>query len=181
MRRLLGVLIAATTVLVLDAPQDRAATSGSALPGATSPGVSAPRRRLDAPAPRRFPVVHRAHAPVHHVVVRHSPTRSFGVTVQVIPARPAATALALEQNYPNPFNTSTAINYSLVQSSRVTLRIYSVLGARVATLINQYQTPGRYSLQWDGSDDRGRRLGPGVYLYRIDAGGFTRSQKLVIR
>ena len=179
MRRLLGVLITATVVLVLDAPPDRAATTSAPLVGAASTRVSVqkvppgPRGRM-----RRPHVAHRARKPVRRVVV--TPSQTIGVTVLVIPAPPAVLAYALEPNYPNPFHSLTTIGYSLVRPSRVTIRVYSALGAQAATLINWYQAPGRYSLQWDGTNNRGRRLAPGVYLYRIEAGSFVRSHKLVI-
>ena len=81
----------------------------------------------------------------------------------------------LEQNYPNPFNPTTVIAYSIPALSRVTLRVYDVLGSVVATLVNRNEPAGRYSVQFDGS-----RFASGVYFYRLNAGGFTETKKLML-
>jgi hypothetical protein len=72
----------------------------------------------------------------------------------------------LSQNYPNPFNPSTKINYSLPYDSRVTLEIYNVLGARVGQLVNQEQSAGFYSVDFNSSS-LGKGISSGVYLYKI--------------
>ena len=63
---------------------------------------------------------------------------------------------------------------------RITLKVYTLLGQSVATLVRADQAPGRYAVSWDGTDDRGRPLGAGIYFYRMVAGPFTKSEKLVI-
>jgi hypothetical protein len=82
---------------------------------------------------------------------------------------------ALLQNYPNPFNPSTAISYQLPAASEVTLRVYDMLGREVATLVNAQQAPGTYSVSFDGAG-----LSSGVYLYRLTAGQFITSHKMVL-
>ena len=72
----------------------------------------------------------------------------------------------LSQNYPNPFNPSTSIKFSLVTDSRVTLRLFDVIGQEVATLINNDLAAGYHSTIVDGSN-----LSSGVYFYRLDATG----------
>ena len=81
----------------------------------------------------------------------------------------------LEQNYPNPFNPTTAIQFTLPKSARVTLRVYNILGQEVATLVNGNLTAGIHSVDFDAS-----RLASGVYLYNITAGDFSSTRKMVL-
>ena len=82
---------------------------------------------------------------------------------------------ALEQNYPNPFNPSTAISYQLTVNSEVTLKVFDVLGREVATLVNEKKDAGSYSVRFSGAG-----LSSGVYLYRLQAGEFTQTRKLML-
>ncbi len=81
----------------------------------------------------------------------------------------------LFQNYPNPFNPTTNIQYSVMKAGLVTLTVYDVLGRKVSTLINQYQTAGTHSINFDAS-----RLASGVYFYRIEAGSFRSVKKMML-
>ena len=81
----------------------------------------------------------------------------------------------LEQNYPNPFNPTTVITYDIAKRSRVSLKVYDVLGREVATLINAEKSPGQYQATFNGSD-----LPSGVYFYRIHAGNYTAVKKLLL-
>lgn len=83
------------------------------------------------------------------------------------------TSFALEQNYPNPFNPTTTINFSMPEASRVTVKVYNVMGQLVSTLVNREMNAGRHSVNFDAS-----RLASGVYLYRIQAGSFTATRKM---
>lgn len=87
------------------------------------------------------------------------------------------TKFDLEQNYPNPFNPSTVISYQLSPDfvGIVTLKVYDVLGREVATLVNERQNPGSYTVKFDAS-----RLPNGVYFYRIVAGDFTSVRKMAV-
>lgn len=85
----------------------------------------------------------------------------------------------LHQNYPNPFNSETSIQYDLPKRERVSIRIYNVVGKLVRTLIQEEQFPGNYTTQWDGRDDSGRYVSSGIYIYRVQAGGFEKSKKMV--
>lgn len=81
----------------------------------------------------------------------------------------------LSQNYPNPFNPSTSIKYEIANTANVTLKVYDVLGAEVATLVNKVQAPGSYTATFDAS-----RLTSGVYIYEITAGDFVKSAKMML-
>jgi photosystem II stability/assembly factor-like uncharacterized protein len=82
---------------------------------------------------------------------------------------------SLEQNYPNPFNSTTTIEFDLPKTSDVTLKIYNILGAEVATLVSDILIAGSYSYDWDASN-----LASGVYLYRLEAGEFVETKKMVL-
>lgn len=84
------------------------------------------------------------------------------------------------QNYPNPFNSQTNIKYRISSTSRVQLVIYNVLGQKVATLVNDYKTPGFYSIHWDAKNSRGIKLSSGVYFIRLVAGNYTETKKMVL-
>jgi hypothetical protein len=85
------------------------------------------------------------------------------------------TSFDLAQNYPNPFNPTTVINYSLAKSTHVMLRVYDSLGRDVLTLVNQSQSAGKYSVTFSG-----RRLPSGLYFYRIEAGRYTATKKMMV-
>ena len=89
-------------------------------------------------------------------------------------------AFRLLQNYPNPFNPETTIRYDLPQSSRVSLIIYDLMGRKVRTLVNAEQQPGYKRVIWDATDDMGRQVSSGIYIYRITAGKMTLSSKMVL-
>ncbi|MBK7377705.1 MAG: T9SS type A sorting domain-containing protein [Ignavibacteriales bacterium] len=79
------------------------------------------------------------------------------------------------QNYPNPFNPVTQIKYSIPERSEVTLKVYNVLGKEVATLVNEEKEPGYYTVDFDGSN-----LASGMYIYRITAGSFIETRKMIL-
>ncbi len=87
---------------------------------------------------------------------------------------------ALEQNYPNPFNPVTTITYSLPRESEVVLRIYNILGEEVKILVNTTQSAGVKSVIWDGTNDLNVSVGPGLYLYRLQAGANVFTKKMLL-
>jgi hypothetical protein len=89
------------------------------------------------------------------------------------PAIPAS--FDLQQNYPNPFNPSTIIRYGLPLRSQVALNIYNTLGQQVATLVNRNEEAGYHSVRFDGSN-----LASGVYFYRLQAGTYVETRKLLL-
>lgn len=84
-------------------------------------------------------------------------------------------AFQLSQNYPNPFNPTTVINYSLPVAEKVVIKIYDVLGREIAGLVNEFKQAGEYSVTFDASN-----LSSGVYFYRINAGKFSQTKKLIL-
>jgi hypothetical protein len=82
---------------------------------------------------------------------------------------------ALGQNYPNPFNPKTIINYQLPITSTVDLSIYNILGQKVAMLVNEKQNVGIYTAEWNAAG-----LSSGVYLYRLQAGNYSETKKLIL-
>jgi hypothetical protein len=81
----------------------------------------------------------------------------------------------LEQNYPNPFNPTTNIRYSITLTSKVTLKIYDLLGREVQTLVNDEQTPGKYSVSLNAG-----KLSSGIYFYQLKAGDYSATKKLML-
>ena len=82
---------------------------------------------------------------------------------------------------PNPFRTRLAIRYSLAAEWPVTLRVHDLTGRIVRTFADGVARPGRYSVNWNGTDDRGRELARGVYFCRFSAGDYRTTEKLVMQ
>jgi len=90
---------------------------------------------------------------------------------------------SVSQNYPNPFNPSTTIQYDIPQGESPTpvdINIYDLRGRLVRKLVDEDKTPGRYQVHWDGRNDRGQKVSSGVYLYRIEAGDFISTRKMIM-
>ena len=81
----------------------------------------------------------------------------------------------LAQNFPNPFNPSTTIRYQIPQNGMVTLKIYDILGAEITTLVNEEKFAGKYEVKFNASS-----LASGVYIYKIQAGTFVNSKKMIL-
>ena len=86
----------------------------------------------------------------------------------------------LSQNHPNPFNPTTQISFSLPEVSDVILDIYNITGQKVAALVNGTLEAGEHSIEWDSRDQSGRPVASGIYLYRITAGDFTDTKKMIL-
>lgn len=86
----------------------------------------------------------------------------------------------LLQNFPNPFNPTTVISYQVSVVSDVKLTVYNLLGQRVSTLVDARQGPGEYRVRWDGRDLYGQPLASGVYFYRLTAGDFVQTRKMIL-
>jgi flagellar hook assembly protein FlgD len=77
---------------------------------------------------------------------------------------------SLKANRPNPFRQATAIRYTLAKREHAKIAVYDVNGRRVRTLVDGVQDPGELTLRWDGRNDEGRDLAPGVYFVRYRVG-----------
>ena len=105
------------------------------------------------------------------------------IIVQVISADPEhfiPEEFVLHQNYPNPFNPVTTLRYDLPETGLVTITIYDMLGREVKTLINQTQNAGYRSIIWDATNDYGKPVSAGIYLYQIQAGEYMQTKKMVL-
>jgi hypothetical protein len=97
------------------------------------------------------------------------------IITDVKPSGEIATGFALNQNYPNPFNPATKIDYTVARAGHVRLSVYNVLGEEVATLLNEDLQPGTYQAVFDAS-----RMASGVYYYKMTAGSFTETKKMML-
>jgi hypothetical protein len=102
---------------------------------------------------------------------RWFPMTELSVDEEVITPK----TFTLEQNYPNPFNPTTTIQFSLNTASPVKLTVYDILGQEVVTLVNEYKTVGSHKIQW-----RANTMPSGVYYYRLEADGFSKTHKMVL-
>ena len=91
-------------------------------------------------------------------------------------------SFGLGPNYPNPFNSLTTICYTVPstgQLSLVTLKVYNIKGQLVKKLVEKEQESGRYTITWDGRDERGNKLASGVYLYQLRIGGRSETRRML--
>ena len=87
---------------------------------------------------------------------------------------------ALRQNYPNPINPITTLRYDLPEQTHVNITVYEMLGRKVRTILNQQQDPGYKSIIWDATNDYGKSVSAGIYLYQIQAGEYMQTKKMVL-
>jgi len=112
-------------------------------------------------------------------------TTTFNVTITgtvgVEEVTGVPTEFSVSQNYPNPFNPSTTIKFGLPAQAPVTMEVYNVLGVKVRTLINgEVMNAAVHQIQWNGKDDAGVSVSSGVYIYRVKAGAFQMSKKMMM-
>ncbi len=86
----------------------------------------------------------------------------------------------MSQNYPNPFNPTTNIRFGIPEASNVKVVIYNMLGQQIKVLVNNSFAAGTYNLTWDGTNDMGVKVAGGAYIYRISAGNFISTKKMVL-
>lgn len=112
--------------------------------------------------------------------VHQAVTRRFTIgAVAVDPPRSAVTGYALEVS-PNPFNPRTTVQYALPTGGVARIVIFDLAGRRIRTLVSGYVDAGRHEAHWDGRDEQGRTVASGVYLYRLVAGGFAQTNRMVL-
>ncbi len=106
----------------------------------------------------------------------------IGTTIYLANEAPSPLPIdfALHQNYPNPFNPFTSINFALPESRFVTLEVYNIIGQRVKMLISEDLEAGEYREEWHGDDEQGKQVASGIYFYRIKAGDFIQSRKMLL-
>jgi len=115
-------------------------------------------------------------------------TVSGGLANSIVPvqkafvpaAEEAPLVFALHQNHPNPFRGLTAIHFAITRAGRVDLRVFDVHGRLVQTLVDKDLEPGTHDVQWRGENDRGERMAPGVYFYRLETPGFRQTRKMLL-
>ena len=101
-------------------------------------------------------------------------------TVDVAEATVSESGVALYSNHPNPFNPVTTIRFSVPRATAAALRIFDSAGRLVRTLVDQEIVGGTHSVVWDGTDDRGRQIGSGIYLYELKALNETLSGRMTL-
>ncbi|MCK5327553.1 MAG: S8 family peptidase, partial [Candidatus Latescibacteria bacterium] len=101
------------------------------------------------------------------------------ITVSAGAVASASVGSALS-NSPNPANPSTEISYSIGQPGQVTLKVYNTLGQAVRTLVDEVKVGGNYVVRWDGKDNRGSEVSSGIYLYRIAAGEYSQTERIIL-
>ena len=89
-------------------------------------------------------------------------------------------SFALHQNYPNPFNPITTLGYDLPEDGLVNIVIYDMMGRIVKTLVNDFQSAGFKSVQWNATNDKNELVSAGLYFYTIQAGEFRQTRKMVL-
>ena len=100
------------------------------------------------------------------------------VSMDEVPQTPRV--YRLSQNYPNPFNPETAISFDLPEQSIVGLRIYNAVGQQIRTLMDGSREAGAYTVVWEGRDDLGLDVASGIYFYRLKAGDFQKTRKMLL-
>jgi len=114
------------------------------------------------------------------------PSDTVSVTVQTLSGifddwgKGVPTTFAIEQNYPNPFNPVTTIRYQLPKANHVKLEVFTITGQKVKTLVNENQAANYHTIQWNGLNETGSRIASGIYLFRIEAGEFVKTQKMLL-
>ncbi|MDH4222411.1 MAG: T9SS type A sorting domain-containing protein [candidate division Zixibacteria bacterium] len=106
---------------------------------------------------------------------------NFGRPVQTtLVSKAIPTAFALSPNYPNPFNPTTNFSIALPVDCKVSLKIYNVAGQLVRTLVNETMSAGHHTVTWDGTNSNSEKVASGVYFYKLNAGDFSKTMKMVM-
>jgi hypothetical protein len=101
-------------------------------------------------------------------------------SAQSVDDSPLPTEILLSQNYPNPFNPTTEIGYALPDARNVKLTVFNILGQNIRSLVSGSQEAGYHKVIWDGKNDNGNSVPSGAYFYKLEAGSFSQSLKMVL-
>lgn len=107
-------------------------------------------------------------------------SKTTSLVTDVGDSLPIPMSYGLKQNYPNPFNPGTTIEFSLAAGAHVTISIYNLLGQNVASVVDADLPAGPHSFKWDGANSVGRPVASGVYLYRMQAAGFSETRAMTL-
>ncbi len=106
--------------------------------------------------------------------------RLDSLSTSVDAREPAPSTFILEKNFPNPFSMATQIQFVLPFTDHASVEVYNLLGQKVKTLLNQKLPAGKQTALWDGTDDSGKRVAPGIYFYKLRSEKFVQSKKMVL-
>lgn len=121
------------------------------------------------------------HNPRYTVYLLQKSLQALGLPTEVEPlAGEVPLTFELAQNYPNPFNPSTEIRFAIPTNTHVRLEIFDVLGRVVATLVDNDLSPGTHQVVWNGRTGSGEAVSSGIYIYRVIAGDFVSTKKMVL-
>jgi parallel beta-helix repeat protein len=104
----------------------------------------------------------------------------FDQTLNIFDDKMIPQSFALYQNFPNPFNPLTTIKYEIPERLAVTILVYNILGKVIKQLENSVLEAGFHDIKWDGTDEHGNKVSAGVYMYRIQAGSYAQTRKMII-
>ena len=99
---------------------------------------------------------------------------------ETITAQANPSGYSISQNSPNPFNPDTKIAYGLPAATKVSIRIYNVMGQLVKSLVDEYQPAGTYEAIWNGTNDSGEKVASGIYFYRFETADFQKTVKMTM-
>jgi Secretion system C-terminal sorting domain len=127
-------------------------------------------------------------ASLSHVMVTNSQADSLGIAINdltwsnhsSIAANNDSKSFLLNQNYPNPFNPSTRIVYQLKKAAQVRLSVYDIAGREVNRLVDQYQSVGNYSVEWNSNPYNGQKMASGIYFARLTADNENTTRKMIM-
>jgi hypothetical protein len=102
------------------------------------------------------------------------------ISTKISSAATVPEKFALGQNYPNPFNPTTTISLALPVESRVSLKIYNIMGQVVRTLLDEVMPAGYHEITWNGTDQNGNQVSSGVYFYKLQSDNFSETKKMIM-
>jgi hypothetical protein len=101
-------------------------------------------------------------------------------TAKIIAGNPLPSEYSLGANHPNPFNAVCEIPFALPADSRVRIEIFDIEGREISTVVNGDFSAGMHKAVWNGKDSFGRDVPTGIYLYKMEAGGFAKTRRMLL-